>query len=396
MHQSQSLVSWPKAIFRILVISIAIFAGFLVLFYLAAPFYTFREPKLFEGPNFYNPYADTTATIEREIQINLNALNLVDVVLNGRLDINLKYYDSLVYEPMSLDISNFQFSHHFVDPKGNLLNFYRHGYGLTGDQQLCIGSRKVIWTDYPFIQHLRHKQDILEKVGRYCELVALTDPIRSYTQEELKYLSGYQLMEVTNTNEASMSSWDMALSFGHRVYLILSNLETGGESINPKMVHTNYLFVKENSIDAIIESLNKGHFYSISQPVDSPYGPICDLKNVDVLNGVMTVEVQPQAERIRFIGQNGLLLQTIDKCEKATYTMEPTDTYVRGEAFFADGSILYFNPVNRQEFPNEMVRQDLASLDSIKTAWMRGLYIVIIMLLAQLFFRWQIKGLKKQ
>ncbi len=396
MSQSQTMFSWTKIVYRFFGGSLLIIGSFLVIFYLSAPFYHFQEPQLFEGSAFYNPYADTNAKIEREVQINLNALHLADVILNGKLRINLKYYDSLVYAPLSLDISNFQFSHRFADSSGKLLNFYRHGYGFTGDQQLCIGSRKVIWTDYPFVQHLRHKQDILDKIDRHCDLVALTDPARSYTQEELKYLSGYQLMEVTNTREESMSSWDMALSYGHRVYLLLSNLETEGENINQKMVHSNHLFVKENSIDALIESLDNGHFYSISHPLEAPFGRVAKLQYVSMINDSLVIAVEPQAQKWRFIGQNGLLLQTIENTDIASYTLQPSDAYVRTEIFFADGSILYINPINRQPIHDEVIRQDLARLDSVKTAWMRGLYVVLIMLFTQLIFRWQIHRMRKQ
>jgi len=343
----------------------------------------------------YNPYAGISLKNQKDLSFHLSAHHMADVLLNGRLRINLKFNDSIVYAPNNMDISNFQFMHQFADARGDLLNIYRHGYGFTNDQQLCIGARKVIWTEYPVIQNLRHKQDIIEKLHRTSRLIALSDPFLSYTANDLKYLSGYHLMELTNTQADALNSWDIALSNGHRIYLMLTNLEFRGLKLYEQMLHFNHVLAKSDSLDAFVQALDEGTFYSISFPESLKNTLSVLLKSAVVERDTFFVEVEPFAASFRFIGQDGKQLQISDSTIKAAYPIRKEDTYIRTEITFDDGTIMFLNPISRQEEQNQE-RQKLSEFNSTHTALMRGVYIVLIMILLQLFYRWQIKKLKSK
>lgn len=395
MPNSQIQSSWSKFFFRLIGFSTLFIVGFTLIFYLASPFYTFEQPKQFAGEYMYNPYAGISLKNQKDFSFHLSAHHMADVLLNGRLRINLKYNDSIVYAPKSMDISNFQFLHQFADSRGDLLNIYRHGYGITKDQQLCIGARKVVWTEYPVIQNLRHKQDIIEKLHRTSRLIALSDPYISYSENELKYLSGYHLIELTNTEDEALNSWDLALSNGHRIYLMLTNLEFRGLKLYEQMLHFNHVLAKSDSLDAVVQALDEGTFYSVAFPESLKNTLSVRLKIAVVERDTFFVEVEPFATSFRFIGQDGKQLQKSDSTIKAAYPIRKEDTYIRTEITFDDGTIMFLNPISRQEEQNQE-RQKLSEFNSTHTALMRGVYIVLIMILLQLIYRWQIKKLKSK
>jgi len=394
MPHSQNQFSWTKFLSRFIGISLLLIMGFILVFYLSAPFYTFKQPEQFTGKLIYNPYSHISNKIQKDFSFQMNAHHFADVLLNGKFRINLKHNDSIVYAPQSMDVSNFQFIRQFIDSRGDFLNIYRHGYGITNDQQLCIGARKVVWTDYPFFQNLRHKQDIIDRLLRSSRLVALSDPSISYSEKELKYLSGYQLMEFTNVQEESVNSWDLALSNGHRVNLMLSNIEFKGLIINELMLHSNHLFTKTDSPDAVIQALDQGSFFSLTRPATLENSITIRLKSASVERDTFFVLVEPLAASFRFIGQDGKLLQKTDSTDLAAYPIQDSDSYVRTEITFYDGSVIFLNPLSRQKDP-EQERQKLYTFNATHTALMRGVYIVLIMLLLQIIYRWQVKKIRK-
>jgi hypothetical protein len=107
-----------------------------------------------------------------------------------------------------------------TQPGRDTLPIYEHGYNISKRHQLAIGARKVAWFDFPLWQGLSHEQWIIDQVGATADLVALAHPgVRdSYTEDNLRSLTGYQLLEVVNGPFDAEEPWDWALSSGHAVW----------------------------------------------------------------------------------------------------------------------------------------------------------------------------------
>ena len=387
MQQSQNTSGLSKIIIRLFWAAFFGVLAFLTIFYLSTPFFSFKNPQPFSGAYMHSPYPAVFPQRTVSLSFDLNALHLADLLINGKLKTNFKFYDTLTNTTDKIDISNFQFMHRFIDTNNDKLLIYRHGYGLTNDQQLCFGAKKVVWTDYPFFQDLRHKQDIIWKLNQTSDLVALTDPGRSYTSDELRFLSGYQLIELTNTDTAALKVWDIALSHGHRVNLLLSNLSRS-QSLNleEQKIHTIQFLINELNIKQLLDCLENGNYYCLSRPESVVNTPAPQLQQLVIQNDTFNLGINIPASEIRLIGQDGRLLSRLADTNQLNFLLRSTDTYLRAEMQFADGSQLFINPVFRHE-NIEFQRQSPASFDSDKTALMRGIYTVLFVLFFMIIFR---------
>lgn len=394
MPYTSANFSWYRFVVRLVKAGFWMVVILISVFYLSAPYFQFPKPAAFAGKHFYNPYADSMLPQAKHISFRMNALHLADVLLNGRVRLHIKHADTLPQPPFELDISNFQYRHRYLDRNNELLTIYRHGYGLTNDQQLCVGAEKVIWTEYPFVQQLRHKQDVLWKLSRSAKVVALTDPARSYTDEQLQLLSGYQLMELTNTEAASLHAWDVALSHGHYIHLLLTNLDKQGLNLEEEILFSNQMLMNEINAGTLTKALLDGRFFNLSRPASVSETPAPELISVKVNNDTLTVKTMPEATSITYIGQNGKVLLHHDKLPAAGYPLKEDDSYVRVQLSFADGSTIYLNPIARSSNAG-LPEQPAAVFDSVQTALMRAAFTILIVFFLALFIHYSGRKAKR-
>ncbi|HOI31924.1 MAG TPA: hypothetical protein PLC47_04095, partial [Bacteroidales bacterium] len=112
--------------------------------------------------------------------------------------------------------------------------------------------------------------------------------------------------------------------------------------------------------------------------------------NLDTL----IVVVSKQADSLSFIGQNGLKLHNISNTESGTYIIKESDTYVRTEIYFDDGSVMYLNPITRHKDQNDLKRQSLSKPD-LKGTWLiRSGNILLLALLFLIVIRRRSKSKK--
>jgi hypothetical protein len=71
------------------------------------------------------------------------------------------------------------------------------------------------------------------------------------------------------------------------------------------------------------------------------------LSKVDLHSDTLTVAVNAMASQFRFIGQDGILLDSVPDTREARYTVRDSDTYVRTEIHFPNRTAYYLNPVIR-------------------------------------------------
>ncbi len=377
---------------KLLLLLIILVLLLILSFYLVAPSYRFEQPKPFSGSNLYNPYQqiETPNWYKYNFQVQSKAWG---GITDGRLNSN-ELIDS-VYQALGYDhvaTSDYQKINRYKSDEKAFIPTYEHGYGIRKTHQVCLGASKVLWLDYPFYQSLHHKQHIINRLNDNCKLIAIAHPLlrNGYTFEDLKYLSGYQLMEVLNNLRVSLDHWDTALSNGHRIYM-LSNDDAHDVS-NSNEVGRRFTMIHAENQDRqnIISALDRGVAYGMDfiriddEPMLDKYERsknIPYLLSAKLVADTFNVKVSEIADSLRFIGQNGKRLHAAFQTDSASYFIDTADTYVRAEVYFSDGSVMYLNPVTRHNDLNNMERQSLASIHITRTWLFRSGNILLLAIL---------------
>ena len=389
---------------RTIVIMAIVLITALLLFYLSAPLYKFNNPKPFQGSFIYNPYDSIKIEMWRKYNFNAQTRSWGGVP-DGQ-DYPGHSLDSL-YQLLGYDhiaISDYQKINSFGNHLDRFIPSYKHGYGWKMPKQLCIGAERVMWIDYPFHQTLQHKQSIIDKLSEDSRIIALMhhEHENSYNLTDMKHLSGYQLIEILNHKADYTEHWDTALSNGHRVYLLAH--ENTHKVLKPEDLGKRFTMVNSPDLqmESIITALEKGRvygmdFFKMENPDTSSTEALYErtplLLSAHLKSDTFCVEVDQHAAFFRFIGQNGITLLQTDDSTKAFYKLSSEDTYVRTEITFLNGAVMYLNPITRH-LTNEAKKQKLAQVDITKTAIYRGIYIVLIVLIFQLIFKWQMRRIQ--
>lgn len=326
----------------------------LVWFYATAPIYRFASPRPFAGDSTYNPYRNLVET--RWLAGNFQVQTRVWLGLtNGRKNTSEAVWNA--YRRLGYDIitiSDYQSINRVFKDSSGYIPVYEHGYGIFKTHQVCLGSRRVLWRDYPLGASLSQKQHIIDLLLNDNELVALAHPdLRDgYLPEELKYLSGYQLMEVLNGARVSLAHWDTALSAGYPAFIVAN--DDAHDIYKPGEIGKYVTMIAASGPESaeIIRRLRLGSAYGVRVLTDLrgedfieqlPRLISCEINKRDTLK----VAFSDTADEIRFIGQGGKIQSIIRRATSANLPFGPQDTYIRVEAEFAGQAILYLNPVFR-------------------------------------------------
>lgn len=380
----------------------------LILFfviYSIAPIYKFQDAKVFSGDKIYNPYQgmDSSLWIKGNFQVQSRAWM---GITNGRHNTNIAI--ETVYKQLGYDIivtSDYMKINTFGKDEDRYIPTYEHGYGVRKTHQVCIGSQKVNWIDYPFYQNTNHKQHILNVLRRNNEVVSLAHPdLRDgYLRDDLRKLSNYDLMEVLNEARFSIDHWDVALSSGHKAF-ILAN-DDAHNIFDPTEVGNIFTIINTPQVNAkgVMDALKSGNAFGVEiamakgadfveKAEDHENLPV--LKNVSVQNDTLRVRVSEGAKWISFIGQNGVLKGGGSDTTTAVYAIQPNDTYVRTEITFYNGTKFYLNPVLRY---SGAAPENLPSpaIDQVKTWVQRGIALIITIILIMIIARLK-KGKQKK
>lgn len=387
--------------FRALGYLILLVMAVILVFYLTAPHYEFDEPSSFSGEYIYNPYQDIDPNhwLKYNFQVQSRAWGGVTDGRNNTNEIIDSVYHLLGYDHISA--SDYQRINYHKSENEAFIPVYEHGYGIRKTHQVCIGADKVLWIDYPIFQTLSLKQSIIDKLAPHNELIALAHPglLNGYTYRDMKYLSGYNLLEALSNMSVSIPHWDTALSHGHLVYLLAS--DDAHNVLNPNEVGRRFTMINapNQKRGTIIYQLDQGRSYGVdfkliyNEPMEEkiersktiPY-----LESAQIEQDTFKIEVSTQAAKFRFVGQGGKLLSETTESQSGYYIVRPEDTYVRTEIIFPDATIFYLNPLTRHPSPNPE-RQYLAHINHTKTSLYRGFYIVLIVLLLRFIYKWQVR-----
>ena len=312
----------------------AILLFFLVL-YLAVPSYSFAEIEPFNGEFIYNPYSE------------INRINYID------------------------------FRSKTIENQGIMV--YEYGYALTGTRYLCLGYEKMRKIDYPFLQSVHYKQFNIDKLNKKTQIVAPAHPSKGFKKGEMTRLDHYRVMEALSLDDNSLYYWDIALSNGHRVNIVA----TTGDDFGSDTIKYLTACIGDNDPKSILNSLETGNSYAVAYRGNLIEMP--ELQEVSLKNDTLKVSVSAKAKEIRFIGQNAIVKQSVSNVAEAFYPFQKDDTYIRTEIEFANGNTLYLNPLVRHQY-QYFFDLDKAKVMKGRTYLMWGVYIIVVLAFARLFF----------
>lgn len=334
--------------------------------YLSVPTYSFKEPKPFSGAYLYNPYQDVQPEQWKKYHFHCHSRKYFGLT-NGRHSTEATI-DS-VYQTLGYDhygISDYMGINPHGTEREGYIPAYEHGYGLIRKtHQICIGAESVYWPDFPFMQNLNMKQHTLNKLGERCRFVmpAHASFTKGYKVSDMALLSNYRLLEVLNPYGNAFEHWDMALSNGHRVYALgdddTHNINKTGEVCrNLTMVNTPDL-----NPENVYEALEKGLCYAVEfddwyyypltlEQKAKEVGELAYLTQAALSGDTLFIATSaPMMRDVRFIGQDGKVLKTMDSIATAYYVIQPEDSYVRTRIDVNGRNFLYLNPVTRHPSP---------------------------------------------
>jgi hypothetical protein len=340
--------------------------GLLIAFpYARGPLYRFPEPVPFAGPAFLNPYEGLQGVWQRA---NLHAHGRAwGGLTNGRQPSEeiVRAYSALGYSVPG--VSNYhQIAAHDGVPS---IPLYEHGYNITKTHQIVIGADRVDWFDFPLWQARSHQQFVIDRLAVTGDLIALAHPPsrRAYSPDDLRWLTGYQLLEVINGPHRSEAPWDAALSSGRVVWALANDDSHDLHNADRTGVAWNMIAAASPSTTDVVEALRAGRAYAVLRTGAS--GPETRLASFRVDAGTITVSCEGEPSSFLFVGQNGEVRRTVDHARRAEYTFTPDDTYIR-TVIRAPHNWMYLNPVVR--YDGQRVPAPAAVVDSVGTTLMRA------------------------
>ena len=337
--------------------------------------YRFPAPTVFSGSQFYNPYADLRgawphATWQRA---NFHAHSRSwNGLTNGRqsFDEVVRVYRGLGYSVPG--VSNYHRISLLSD--GSSIPIYEHGYNAGKRHQLAIGAHRVEWFDFPLGQFTSHKQLIIDLLARDADLVAIAHPSgrRSYSADDMRQLTGYQLLEVVNGPFPDDDPWDAALSSGHAVWGMANddNHDTTDEA--RLGLSWNMVAAPTAARTDVIEALRAGRFYSMTRLNDQPTADLTNIEAVEFKDGTLTITCTGAIPAFEFFGQNGVVRRTVRDTLTASYTFGDADTYIR-PVILSPRRVIYLNPILRWDGIH--IPTPMATVDQPAT-WVMRLSVV--------------------
>ena len=364
---------------------LSIFIIYISFGYFTSEVYDFPEPKPFSGDRLYNPYENLN---QQWYKANFHAHSYSWAGLtNGKQtehEVIQKYkeedYD-LIY------LSNYHKIYLTYPPENpSSLSVYEHGYSTTKTHRLVFGSDSPSYFDIPLYFNTSAKQYLLKELKNESKLLAIAHPAfqNGHTPHELRYITGYDLIEVLNHYRTSDVHWDSALSSGKAVWL-LANDDT--HDINDK-VETGVCWTLINSPDKnaenILNSLKTGKAIGIKgKNFDNPLM----LENVSVDSMTVSYKFNMPAN-VRLVGDEGKIKAEASNADSISYTLKPEDTYLRAVVNTPDSvSFLYLNPVIRYDGGAPPSNPFIAQVNYFQTYLIRILILVPYLLIIYLIIR---------
>ncbi len=282
----------------------------------------------FSGDFIYNPYKGfTNKTLKANFHTHSKAwLRLT----NGKQSPEeiFRFYKDNGYDIIS--ISNYQkiiSDYH----SSSYIPVYEHGYNLGKSHQLVLNSGKTTFFDFSIVAGYNNRQQVINRLKQRGGLIALAHPSLKggYREKDMKYLKGYDFIEVLNTYAVSDKIWDAALTNGYPAWILAD--DDCHDISSPELVFNNWnrISSKGSGRKEVISALKKGCFYGVR---NLSHTELNFLDSCNVKDGYVNVYFSNRADIIKFISDGGAVKKVIHGSSFASYKIGNNDTYVRIEA----------------------------------------------------------------
>ncbi|MGL4993658.1 MAG: hypothetical protein ACRC6R_05975 [Bacteroidales bacterium] len=360
------------------------------LFYLWSPVYDFQSPKPFSGDSIYNPYEEVDSSHWRRSNFHAHHRMWGGMTNGGCSQEELiKAYEGLGYD--FVGISNYQSMTEWREGTPKYIPLYEHGWGVTKFHQLVFGAESVTWFDYPFHTTRSQMQYMLERVHRGADLIAFNHPrfTRFMDIDDMRYLSGYELIEATAGMASSPDYWDTALSSGHASFIVSNDDSHDINKLYQLSRNCTFVNTSTTNYEDLVSSLRAGRSYGFSFPKANTPEEWLEVRQSSSIPTVkltkkgdsITVELSEKAKEIRFIGQSASVRAEVADSTSLSVVFEASDSYLRAEAIFDSGVKLYLNPLFRYTTGSDPLEvQRLHKLNIIKSFLLSFAWLMIVML----------------
>lgn len=352
-----------------------------VVEYLVAPVYVFPEPKPFSGNQLFNPYEGIDSNYWRKgnFQVQSEAwLGITDGRKNSNEGID-SIYSLLGYDIIA--ISDYQKINTYGKERSTYIPVYEHGYGIFKNHHVMIGAERVVWNDYPVFQNIHHKQHMLNVLRPTSELVYIAHPkyAGGWVPEDMRLITNYDGIEALNGFRVSLEHWDAALSSGRNMRILANDDAHDISNINEVGNYANLIYAPVLHGDSIVSAMKAGRSFGASifrvwgEPMDEKIEKaltLPKLSTVELEGDTLKVAVNRVAAKFRFVGQNGMLLDSVMNTREASYVIREEDPYVRTEIHFPNRTAYYLNPVIRYD-GNDPWKHEMAHIDLTRTWLLR-------------------------
>lgn len=325
-----------------------------------SPIYNFAEPQSFSGPDIFNPYRniDSSAVWRRA---NFHTHTRIDSPLNEceyTPSQTLDAYDKLGYDIVAFTNHNYITEHPTAEQHSSS---YEHGYNLLKFHKVAFGAERVMRFDHllPILPSQRQWQ--LDLLATECDFLQLNHPLRTplTSDDMMRKLSGYTIMELDSGRSTECEYWDVALSAGHYSFG-LANDDLHYLDRSDKIARRcNFLASPTTHWEDIAQTLTEGGYYSMRLPDygDGDWG-VKWAKNSDlpriteigvIDNTTIHLSLSEPAARVVAYGQDHRILMDVLDVESIGYTLPANEPYARFVVYFNTGEVIYTNPFARYD-----------------------------------------------
>ena len=385
-------------ILRIFLIALTCLAGlpiaYWLVIYLMVPQYQFKPTQPFHGEYLHNPYQQMDSNAWKQYNFHCHSRKYMGLT-NGRMSKETDI-DS-VYRILGYDhygISDYMRINDHGSDRPDYIPSYEHGYGFfKKTHQLCIGAEEVCSMDFPFMQNLNMKQHMLNVLQQHTRFAvpAHASFTKGYKVSDMRYLSGYRLLEVGNPYGCAFEHWDAALSTGHRVYGIGDDDTHNVLNVNEVGRFFTMINTDDMSAEKVYEALENGCCYvvqfhphynqTLEKKGEIMHQELYHLTRCELVGDTLVIETNaPSIQLAEFIGQDGKVLKRMEHCQQAWYVIQPNDSYVRVKLMVHNMTYFYLNPITRHTTPTP-IDQATAEINMPLTILFYLVYLSIIIIL---------------
>lgn len=339
-----------SVILSVIILLVALFAAMT-----ASPIYRFAEPEPFSGDKIYNPYASADTSLGWS-KSNFHTHTKVDKGINECPEYpDVVWADYQKYGYDILSFSNHNALTEFPGDSSRQIWVYEHGYNPLKFHKLVFGSHRVLWYDNLLPILPSQKQFMMDLLSKDSDFLVFNHPDRTFcvNANDMEKVSGYRMIEAYAGKPTSMKHWDEALSAGHYSHCLINDDCHDSGNMKKIAIRCSWLNTPSYGYEDVKKTLLSGCFYTMSIPDFASEGFDKKVEYNHSLPGIECITLNKDTIRmsvsggtpvyIKAIGGDGKILDSVPSSDRVLYVMRESDPYVRLEASFERGEVIFTN-----------------------------------------------------